>query len=83
MNVRLAPAPEGVEAPLCRGCSSQLLGIIPPWRAAMFSAKVAEDAARSMDYELPRSIFCRTFGDEMNLKFQAAYPKLGARVTQP
>ncbi|APR86707.1 hypothetical protein A7982_12056 [Minicystis rosea] len=37
--------------------------------------------ARAMDYNLPRTVFCKEFVNGMKGQFAATYPKLGARVT--
>lgn len=62
---------------------TKLAGRIPPSRAAVLSVEVAEDVARSMNYELPVGIFCRQLKDGMNVMFRARHPEIGARVTSP
>lgn len=61
---------------------TRVAGPIPPSHAAMLGARVAEDAARAMDYSLPPGIFCHKFVDGMQALFKSRYPALGATVTR-
>ncbi len=64
--------------------ADRVAGRIPPKHAAELSARLAADAARSMEpaWELPPSFFCRDFVKAVERQFKTKYPLLGATVTR-